>query len=87
MVFKVTITNGVIIYVQPLGSIIFPMVFKQKIIASDVFQWLSIIGPAMRLYRCIAEVYQGSYSTYPGEHNMIAWYRGAKTLDALPLIF
>ena len=31
--------------------------FQIKIIANDVFRLLPIIGPAMRLYRCIAEVY------------------------------
>ena len=33
--------------------------FQIKIIANDVFPWLSIIGPAMRLYRCIVQVYGG----------------------------
>merc|ERR1712192_51450 len=30
----------------------------------DVFRWLPIIGPAMRLYRCIAEVYAVCNSSY-----------------------
>ena len=42
MVFNVTITIGAIICAQPLELII--------------FRWLSIIGPAMRLYRCIVQV-------------------------------
>ena len=42
MVSNVTITIGAIICAQPLELII--------------FRWLSIIGPAMRLYRCIVQV-------------------------------
>ena len=40
-----------------IGIDYFPMVFRSKIIANDVLRWLSIIGPAMRLYRCIVQVY------------------------------
>ena len=43
-------------FCSAIGMDYFQMVFSYKIIVNDVFRWLSIIGPAMRLYRCIAEV-------------------------------
>ena len=43
-------------FCSTIGIDYFPMVFRWKIIANDVIRWLSIIGPAMRLYRCIVQV-------------------------------
>ena len=43
-------------FCSAIGINYFPMVLRYKIIVNYVFRWLSIIGPAMRLYRCIAEV-------------------------------
>ena len=40
-------------FCSAIGIDYFPMVFRYKIVVNDVFRWLSIIGPAMRLYRCI----------------------------------
>ena len=34
----------------------FPLFFRWKIIANDVSQWLSLIGPTMRWYWCIGQV-------------------------------